>query len=86
MIPRALHNETANIAVIELGRVTLYFSYRACIAASGPDGSYRNERYVRYSATTTKHARNMGVADWQAIPEAEFDCFVSKQLVIAESA
>lgn len=67
-----LHKEGNNHHTVQLNGVTMYFSYDACIAyyERKTGKCQRNPAYVKYSRTTSKHAKMMGVSTWEAAASA----------------
>jgi hypothetical protein len=52
----ALVNRASNAHTVQIGDVTLYFSYASCIAFSSPGTDLFNPAHRKHSATTSKHA------------------------------
>jgi hypothetical protein len=81
-----IRNAGSNQTIIVVNGVNLYFSYEACIAAASPSGfALFNPAYRGYSATTSKHATQMGVKSYRdAADEKDFADRVAREIAANE--
>lgn len=66
-------NKDALVAVIDCYK--FYFSHETCIAISMPTGQYRSD--CKYSNTTSRHVKLMGIKDFTVIPENQLKAIIS---------
>lgn len=83
-----LEQPAKNQAIVTVGKVELFFSYRACIAVrayGGPEYvKLFNPDYRGYSPTTSRHATQLGCSGFpDAASGAEFQAAVSAALQTA---
>ena len=62
--------------ILHLNEHTLYFSYRTCIAYSGPSCNFRLSN--SWGPTTGRHINEMGLKDWPIVSSQEMERELAK--------
>ena len=62
--------------IVHLNDHTLYFSYKTCIAYSGPLGRFRLDNV--WGPNTGRHINEMGLREWRIVSAEAMDKTLSK--------
>lgn len=63
---------------VEVGPHTFYFSYQTCVAYSGPAYPKNVRIHNHWGPTTGRHMSDMGVKDWEILPDEVFEHVLTK--------
>lgn len=78
MIP-TLKQISRNMSIVCVSNRSFYFSFNMCVAYQEKDDKEGVCLSGVWSKTTRNHMKKMGVSDWNAIPENEFEILLSKK-------
>ena len=64
--------------IVEVGPHTFYFSYRTCVAYTGPAYPKSIRIQNHWGPTTGRHLSDMYVKDWEVVPDELFEHVLTK--------